>query len=216
MGTYSPKPYQIDLKQWPSIVVTPPGPKSKALHTRCCRHFKGLSGQVKLFPVAFEEGSGCTLTDVDGNRYIDFSSGIYVTTLGHCHPKISQAVQRYAGKLMNCHDFTTDIKTRLVEKMAQCLPGISRATSSTIGRRRSGRPARLPCGLRASTSSSVASMISTARPTAAGVAGGDPLSVYGPTRALLASHMVPRLNPHRPQWTKADGSIGNHIVPRVR
>jgi 4-aminobutyrate aminotransferase-like enzyme len=52
---------------------------------------------VKLFPVAFESGNGCTLTDVDGNRYIDFSSGIYVTTLGHCHPKVTEAVQKYAG-----------------------------------------------------------------------------------------------------------------------
>ena len=109
MGIYNPKPYQIDLTRWPSVTVPPPGPKSKALQARCCRYFKGLSGQVKLFPVAFEEGHGCTLTDVDGNRYIDFSSGIYVTTLGHCHPKISEAVQHYAGKLMNCHDFTTEI-----------------------------------------------------------------------------------------------------------
>jgi 4-aminobutyrate aminotransferase-like enzyme len=30
-------------------------------------------------------------------RYIDFSSGIYVTTLGHCHPKVTEAVQPRAG-----------------------------------------------------------------------------------------------------------------------
>ncbi|HOF17679.1 MAG TPA: aminotransferase class III-fold pyridoxal phosphate-dependent enzyme, partial [Phycisphaerae bacterium] len=76
----------VDLKQVPSVPCPPPGPKSNALHARCTRHFKGLSGQVKLFPVVFESGQGCILTDVDGNRYIDFSSGIYVTTLGHCHP----------------------------------------------------------------------------------------------------------------------------------
>lgn len=37
------------------------------------------------------------LEDVDGNQYIDFSSGIYVTTLGHCHPKISEGVAKYAS-----------------------------------------------------------------------------------------------------------------------
>ena len=63
-------------------------------HPRCTKYFKGLSGQVKLFPVAFESGEGCVLVDVDGNRYIDFSSGIYVTTLGHCHPKVSEAVAK--------------------------------------------------------------------------------------------------------------------------
>ena len=65
MGEYDPTPYKIDLKKWPHIAVTPPGPKSKALHERCTRHFKGLSEQVKLFPVAFESGKGCTLTDAD-------------------------------------------------------------------------------------------------------------------------------------------------------
>ncbi|MCK4284507.1 MAG: aminotransferase class III-fold pyridoxal phosphate-dependent enzyme, partial [Candidatus Brocadiae bacterium] len=113
----------VDLAGVPDVKVTPPGPRSRALHERCTRHFKGLSGQVKLFPVAFESGEGCVLTDVDGNRYIDFSSGIYVTTLGHCHPKVTEAVQHYAGRLMNCHDFTTEIKTRLVEKLAEVLPG---------------------------------------------------------------------------------------------
>lgn len=207
MGTYSPKPYQIDLKQWPSIVVTPPGPKSKALHTRCCRHFKGLSGQVKLFPVAFEEGSGCTLTDVDGNRYIDFSSGIYVTTLGHCHPKISQAVQHYAGKLMNCHDFTTEIKTRLVEKMAQCLPGDLKGYQFyDCG------TAAVEAGLRVCRAASrqhefISCFYDFHGKTYGAVSLAEIRSaVYGPTRAP-GFHMVPRPNPYRPQWTKADGSI---------
>ena len=78
---------------------------------------------MQLFPVAFESGKGCTLTDVDGNVYIDFSSGIYVTGLGHCHPKVTEAVQRAAGELMNAHDFTTPIKMRLLEKLAEITPG---------------------------------------------------------------------------------------------
>jgi 4-aminobutyrate aminotransferase-like enzyme len=84
---------------------------------------KGYSSQVRLFPVAFEKGHGVTLTDVDGNTYIDFSSGIYVTGLGHCHPKITEAVQRAAGTLMNAHDFTTPVKTKLLEKIAEITIG---------------------------------------------------------------------------------------------
>jgi 4-aminobutyrate aminotransferase-like enzyme len=80
---------------------------------------KGYSSQVRLFPVAFEKGHGVTLTDVDGNTYIDFSSGIYVTGLGHCHPKVTEAVQKAAGTLMNAHDFTTPIKMKLLEKLAE-------------------------------------------------------------------------------------------------
>ena len=97
----------VDLAQIPDIKTDLPGPESIDMHARCTKYFKGLSGQVKLFPVAFESGYGCMLTDVDGNRYIDFSSGIYVTTLGHCHPKVTEAIIKATGKLQNAHDFTS-------------------------------------------------------------------------------------------------------------
>ena len=121
---YNPAPYALDLNEYPNIITAErPGPKSQALHARCTKHFKGLSEQVKLFPVDFESGKGCSLIDADGNKYIDFSSGIYVTTLGHCHPKVSEAIAKYANTLMNAHDFTSEIKTRLCEKLAEILPG---------------------------------------------------------------------------------------------
>ena len=63
------------------------------------------------------------IKDVDGNIYIDVSSGIYVTSLGHCHPKVTEAIQKYAGILMNCHDFTTPIKTKLLGKLAEISMG---------------------------------------------------------------------------------------------
>ena len=107
----------------PHLVAETPGPKSKALHARAARYMKGLSEQVNLFPVCVDEGHGIMLKDADGNRYLDFSSGIYVTSLGHCHPKVSEAVSHWAKTLMNCHDFTTTVKAALLEKMAAILPG---------------------------------------------------------------------------------------------
>ena len=109
----------VDLGEVPNIVSPPPGPRSREMHARAAKIMKGYSGQVKLFPVCFEKGHGVTLTDVDGNTYLDFSSGIYVTSLGHCHPKVTEAVQKYAGTLMNAHDFTTPIKLRLLEKVCE-------------------------------------------------------------------------------------------------
>lgn len=105
------------------MIVPAPGPKSHEMHARASRYMKGYSSQVRLFPVTFEKGHGVTLTDVDGNVYIDFSSGIYVTNLGHCHPKISEAVARAARTLMNAHDFTTPIKMQLLEKLAEITMG---------------------------------------------------------------------------------------------
>jgi 4-aminobutyrate aminotransferase-like enzyme len=114
---------KVDLNQAPHIEVTPPGPKSQEMHKRASKYMKGFSSQVRLFPVVFESGEGTLLRDVDGNTYLDFSSGIYVTGLGHCHPKITEAVQNAAGTLMNCHDFTTPIKMRLLEKLAEITMG---------------------------------------------------------------------------------------------
>jgi 4-aminobutyrate aminotransferase-like enzyme len=191
----------------PSMKTATPGPKSNAMHKRCTKYFKGLSGQVKLFPVVFESGLGCTLTDIDGNVYIDFSSGIYVTTLGHCHPKVTEAVQKYAGQLMNCHDFTTEIKTRLMEKMAEVLPGNLKGFQLyDCG------TAAVEAGLRvcraATGNYELISFFNDFHGKTYGAVSiaEFPSTIYGPTRAP-GSHMVPRPNPYRPQWSKADGSI---------
>jgi len=113
----------VDARSIPDIKVTPPGPRSKALHSRAEKYMKGYSSQVRLFPVSFESGYGVTLTDVDGNTYIDFSSGIYVTNLVHCHPKVVDYIQKHTAKLMNCHDYTTEVKTLFLEKLASVTPG---------------------------------------------------------------------------------------------
>ena len=205
--SYNPKNYAVDLNEYPRIITkTLPGPKSNAMHARATKYIKGLSEQVKLFPVTFESGRGCTLQDIDGNKYIDFSSGIYVTTLGHCHPKISEAVAHYAHQLMNAHDFPSEIKTRLLEKMAATLPGDlkgyqlydSGTTAVEAGlrtcRAATGKHEFISCFMDFHGKSGHA--ISLAKMT----------KFSGPTRAP-GFYMVPHPNPYRPWWTREDGSL---------
>lgn len=207
-GRYDPAPYAVDLKKYPELVTDViPGPKSIEYHARCTKYFKGLSSQVKLFPVAFESGSGCTLTDVDGNRYIDFSSGIYVTTLGHCHPKISEATAKYARTLMNCHDFTTPVKTMLCEKLAQVLPGdLNGFQFYDCG------TAAVEAGMRVMRAGTKKhEMLSCFYDFHGKTYGAVSLAeirspVYGSVRAP-GMHLLPRPNPYRPLWKKADGTI---------
>lgn len=198
---------RVDLDRVPHVPVPPPGPLSKSYHDRCTKYFKGLSGQVKLFPVAFERGAGCVLVDVDGNRYIDFSSGIYVTTLGHCHPKISEAIAAAASQLMNAHDFTTPIKMRLMEKLAAVLPGdLNGFQLYDCGTAAVEAGIRV---LRAATGKheTVSCFNDFHGKTYGAVSLGQIRShVYGAVRAP-GSHMVPRPDPYRPIWTKADGTI---------
>lgn len=198
---------RVELARCPRIVAPPPGPCSAEYHGRCTRYFKGLSSQVKLFPVAFERGRGCVLTDVDGNEYLDFSSGIYVTTLGHCHPKVSEAIACYAGQLMNAHDFTTPIKTRLVEKLAEVLPGdlngFQLYDSGTAAVEAGIRVLRAATGRN--------EMVSCYNDFHGKTYGAVSLAqirsqVYGRVRAP-GSHMVPRPDAYRPLWTRPDGTI---------
>ena len=194
----------------PDLKTEVPGPESKSMHERTKELMRGLSSQVKLFPVCFAEGFGVTLTDVDGNRYLDFSSGIYVTSLGHCHPKISEAVAHWAKTLMNAHDFTTPIKEKVLEKLADVLPG----SLSGIQFYSDGTAA-VEAGLRAARSiNGKQEFISCFRDfhgksmgsvSLARMSRGDVLS-YGPTRAP-GFYLVPRPDPYRPTFTKPDGTI---------
>jgi 4-aminobutyrate aminotransferase-like enzyme len=198
---------RVDLQRVPHLPVPPPGPVSKEQHTRCTKYFKGLSSQVKLFPVAFESGQGCVLRDVDGNDYIDFSSGIYVTTLGHCHPKISEGIAKAASQLMNAHDFTTPIKTQLMEKLAAVLPGDLRGfqlyDSGTAAVEAGIRVLRAATGKH----ETVSCFNDFHGKTYGAVSLGHIRShVYGAVRAPGA-HMVPRPDTYRPMWTKPDGTI---------
>ena len=198
---------RVDPTRYPNMVTDAPGCRSRALHHRCTKHFKGLSSQVKLFPVAFESGYGFNLKDVDGNEYIDFSSGIYVTTLGHCHPKVTEAVQRMAGQLMNCHDFTTPIKTRLVEKLAEVLPGdltgFQFYDSGTAAVEAAQRVMRAASGQH----EMISCYYDFHGKTYGGVSLGHIRSkVYGPAR-MPGAHMVPRPDVYRPLWVRPDGEI---------
>ncbi|MBF0381556.1 MAG: aspartate aminotransferase family protein [Magnetococcales bacterium] len=53
------------------------------------------------FPIAFDHGEGTILWDENGKRYLDFLSGIGVNNLGHCHPKVVDAVRNQVGRLIH-------------------------------------------------------------------------------------------------------------------
>ncbi|MCD6361435.1 MAG: aspartate aminotransferase family protein, partial [Armatimonadetes bacterium] len=197
----------IDPASVPHIVTDRiPGPRSDELNRRGTAHMIGYSSQVRLCPVAFERGHGVTLTDVDGNTYLDFSSGIYVTTLGHCHPKISEAVADAARTLMNCHDFNTPVKVELLEKLAQVQPwdltGIQLYDSGTtaveaglrVCRAATGRPEFISC------------FMDFHGKTGHAVSLGKMNPVNGPGRSQ-GFYLVPRPYPYRPMFTTAGGEI---------
>ena len=196
----------IDPDSVPEIVSAIPGPASDELNRRGGAHMIGYSSQVKLCPVAFESGHGVTLTDVDGNRYIDFSSGIYVTTLGHCHPKVSEAVADAARTLMNAHDFNTPVKIELLEKLAEVQPwdltGMQLYDSGTTAVEAGLRVCRAATG----KTEFISCFMDFHGKTGHAVSLGkmDPVSGPGRTQGF---YLVPRPDPYRPNFTGPDGEI---------
>jgi 4-aminobutyrate aminotransferase len=73
-------------------------------------------------PVVWDRAEGVWVTDVDGNRYLDFTSGVLVTNIGHSHPKLVEAVQQQAERLMNCYSFLTPERVTLAQKLVETLP----------------------------------------------------------------------------------------------
>jgi predicted acetylornithine/succinylornithine family transaminase len=71
------------------------------------------------FPVEFVRGSGPWLWDAEENEYLDFLCGISVTNLGHCHPRVVEAVREQAGRLMHVSNlFYTSPAMRLAERLS--------------------------------------------------------------------------------------------------
>jgi 4-aminobutyrate aminotransferase-like enzyme len=107
----------------PRISDDAPGPRSRELHARMERHATKSYGQnVALFPVAFAAACGITLTDVDGNGYLDFTSGAMMTNIGHAHPKVAEALARAASELDNVNGFATVGRVDALEKLASVTP----------------------------------------------------------------------------------------------
>ncbi|MCI4349153.1 MAG: aminotransferase class III-fold pyridoxal phosphate-dependent enzyme, partial [Thermoplasmata archaeon] len=99
-----------------------PGPKGAAIVAADTRVM--MTG-TKIAPVTAAKAEGVWITDVDGNRILDFTAGVGVLNVGHCHPDVVRAVQDQASKLMHFAgaDYYYENQVRLAEKLTQITPG---------------------------------------------------------------------------------------------
>lgn len=97
-----------------------PGPRSQALLDRWVRCEAQCTGYQAR--VVWDHASGVVVTDVDGNTFIDWTSGVLVTNVGHCHPDLVQAVQAAACKLLNNYDCLNEPRVDAAEKLVSVLP----------------------------------------------------------------------------------------------
>jgi 4-aminobutyrate aminotransferase len=84
----------------------------------------------KVTELEVVSGSGCIVTTASGDEYLDFSSGIAVTSTGHCHPKVVAAIREQAGKFI--HAQVNVYRHPLLEQLATRLAGITPANIDTF------------------------------------------------------------------------------------
>jgi acetylornithine/N-succinyldiaminopimelate aminotransferase len=81
---------------------------------------KSVIGSYLRQPVEFVRGEGAWLWDEQGREYLDFLCGISVTNLGHCHPRVVEAVREQVGSLMHVSNlFYTEPAMRLADELSR-------------------------------------------------------------------------------------------------
>lgn len=91
-------------------------------------HLADVWFQVTDLPVV--SGSGCVVTTADGTEYLDFTSGIAVTSTGHCHPHVVAAIQEQAGRFI--HAQVNCYRNPILEQLGERLAGITPASIDTF------------------------------------------------------------------------------------
>ena len=73
------------------------------------------------YPLAFVKGEGARLTADDGKVYLDFGCGISVVNLGHCHPKVTEAIQKQAATLIHTSNlYHIPLQEQLADRLSRC------------------------------------------------------------------------------------------------
>ena len=108
------------------IITAIPGPRTRELTPQLRAYeSRNVTFVDERFPVFWESASGATVTDVDGNRYIDLTSAFGVANTGHSNPYVAAAIHDQAVRLMHAMGdvHPTEVKVKLLEKLAQITPG---------------------------------------------------------------------------------------------
>lgn len=118
----APEIADLALASAPRLVTEIPGPEALA---RIERDRKVTSPSLpRVYPFVPKRGGGSVVEDVDGNLFLDLNAGIAVTSTGHAHPKVVEAIQRQAEELIHysASDFFLPIYSEVCEQLDRIAP----------------------------------------------------------------------------------------------
>src|SRR4029079_17015080 len=99
-----------------------PGPRSREIVERI--HRSVAAPLALTFPVVAESARGVTITDVDGNTFIDFAGGVGSLAVGHSHPDVVAAAQEQLERFNHPHYTIVpyEVYVTLAERLAERVP----------------------------------------------------------------------------------------------
>jgi 4-aminobutyrate aminotransferase/(S)-3-amino-2-methylpropionate transaminase len=157
-----------------------PGPRSREILER--EQHAVAHPLIVHLPIVAATAEGVTITDVDGNRFIDFAGGVGVVNVGHGHPRVVEAVQEQAARFLHT-DYTVvpyESYVTLAERLGRLVP----ITGET-------RAAFFNAGTEAVENAVKLARLSTGRPAVIAFEGG----FHG--RTLLALTMTSKADPYK-------------------
>lgn len=122
---------------FPHVKTPPPGPRSRALAAELARwESPNVTYLADDFPVFWEEARGSNVRDVDGNVYVDLTAAFAVAGIGHAHPRVVEAIQRQAARLLHGMGdvHPPAVKVELLRALAEAAPGgLTRSVLASSG-----------------------------------------------------------------------------------
>jgi 4-aminobutyrate aminotransferase len=117
-----PSRAELEAMTEPRLVTEIPGPRARALIE--ADHKVTSPSLPRAYPFAPSRGAGCMVEDVDGNVFLDFNAGIAVCSTGHAHPKVVQAIQEQAERLLHFSggDFYLPIYSEVCAELDRITP----------------------------------------------------------------------------------------------
>ena len=106
----------------PAVRGPLPGPRARALLQRDQKVMSPYNRPF-YYPAVVESAQGCIVTDIDGNDFIDFNSGLGVMNVGHGHPRVLNAIKAQLDRLQ--HYSYTDFNYRYAVELAEKLTGLT-------------------------------------------------------------------------------------------
>lgn len=112
----------LEERRVPDIKVTPPGPNALRVLERDARLIS--PSVVRFYPLVVAEADDVIVTDVDGNRYIDFNSGLLCLNVGSRNPRVVNYVKQQLEKFTHYSytDFYYEILVDLAERLEKLVP----------------------------------------------------------------------------------------------